>query len=145
MLLIFLRDGKNVATSQLKDETFLYALPSGWGLGFNSRKGNMLINEYVPSGQTVENYEEIITTQVLFGGGETTVESIQANISNLFVSNLFKSSSLPPSHTVLKLSLHLAEYYLCHVTLGAALSFETLSMGELTSFSASARLRIHRL
>lgn len=56
------------AQSVLKDENLLVSVPSGYNIDFQQRQGMMLITEMVPKGQNVNNWTEMVTTQVFFGG-----------------------------------------------------------------------------
>lgn len=56
------------AQSVLKDENLLVSLPNGYKIDFQKRQGRMLITEMVPKGQNVNNWTEMVTTQVFYGG-----------------------------------------------------------------------------
>lgn len=50
------------------DEALLHKLPPGYEEGFRGKNGNMITIEYVLQGQTVENWSEMVTTQIIPGG-----------------------------------------------------------------------------
>lgn len=56
------------AQNVLKDENLLVSVPDNYKIDFQQRKGNMLITEMVPKSQNVNNWTEMVTTQVFFGG-----------------------------------------------------------------------------
>ena len=58
-----------VADTPLQDENLLVALPTGWVLGNGARQGDLTMMEYVPAGQTVEDWKQMITVQILHGRG----------------------------------------------------------------------------
>jgi hypothetical protein len=64
---------------KLSDENLLVALPDGFKIDFQQRAGNMLINEMVPVGQTVNDWTEMVTVQV-FHDLKTTPEQFKARI-----------------------------------------------------------------
>ncbi len=49
------------------NENLLQTLPDGHQIGFQDRKGGAQITEMVPKAETVENWTEMLTTQVFFG------------------------------------------------------------------------------
>ncbi len=56
-----------VAHAELKNENLLHGLPDGYKVGYQNRKGNILIVEMVPRAETVQNWTEMLTTQITFG------------------------------------------------------------------------------
>lgn len=69
---------------KMTDERLLTGLPHDWEVGFQDRKGNVQTTEFVPKGQTVNNWKEMITVQTFFGGipGQG-IKGLQANISKM--------------------------------------------------------------
>ena len=55
------------AMAALVDETLLTPLPAGFKLGFSAEKGRMTMQEYVPTGETVDAWSSMITVQVFHG------------------------------------------------------------------------------
>ena len=55
------------ASAQLADENLLVAVPPGYKVGYRVERGNMVMNEMVPAGQTVENWTEMLTVQIFHG------------------------------------------------------------------------------
>jgi hypothetical protein len=54
--------------ASLPQGEFLFATPpAGWVVGYHARQGNASIVEYVPAGQTVQNWTEMVTVQVWHG------------------------------------------------------------------------------
>jgi hypothetical protein len=51
----------------LENENLLVTMPPGYKVGFNKRAQNQAITEMVPSGETVENWTEMVTVQIYFG------------------------------------------------------------------------------
>ncbi len=66
------------------DPAILYVpIPLDWQLGYQAANHAMSIAEYVPKGQTVENWQHMITVQI-FNQGETfTPESFLLRIAEL--------------------------------------------------------------
>jgi hypothetical protein len=80
---------QNVASSKtkgrLQDENILVSLPEGYKVDFQDRQGNMLITEMVPMGESVHNWTEIITLQVILGGvQQRTPEAFSKGLSALW-------------------------------------------------------------
>ena len=55
------------ALGELRDENLLQNLPAGYNVGHQQRQGNMLMIEMVPNGQIVQDWSEMLTTQIFFG------------------------------------------------------------------------------
>jgi hypothetical protein len=53
----------------LQDENLLVSVPADWERVTGGRKGNMSISEYVPKGETVDNWTQMITVQILHEAG----------------------------------------------------------------------------
>jgi hypothetical protein len=52
----------------LQEENILVSLPGGYKVDFQKRQGNLLMTEMVPEGESVQNWTEMITTQIFSGG-----------------------------------------------------------------------------
>jgi hypothetical protein len=52
------------AHAQLKDEILLVTIPQGFKLGFKDSKNGLIMQEFVPASETVENWTEMVTVQV---------------------------------------------------------------------------------
>jgi hypothetical protein len=63
VLLLFVR----AAGAQLANENLLVRVPPGYRVGYRIERGNMVMNEMVPAGQTVENWTEMVTVQIFHG------------------------------------------------------------------------------
>lgn len=70
----------SVSWAEVKNETLLQSLPLGYKIDFQARQGNMGITEMVPQAESVENWTEMVTTQVFFGLKSATPEQFQANM-----------------------------------------------------------------
>jgi hypothetical protein len=57
----------SAARADLKDENLLVTAPPGYKVGFSDKKPDMLMTEFVPAKETVENWTEMVTVQVFFG------------------------------------------------------------------------------
>jgi len=54
-------------SQQLEGENLLQTMPPGYKIGFQTKRGNMLITEFVPERESVDNWTEMVTTQVFLG------------------------------------------------------------------------------
>ena len=57
----------SAARADLENENLLVTAPPGYKVGFSDKKPDMLMTEFVPSKETVENWTEMVTVQVFFG------------------------------------------------------------------------------
>ena len=57
----------SAARADLENENLLVTAPPGYKVGFSDKKPNMLMTEFVPAKETVENWTEMVTVQVFFG------------------------------------------------------------------------------
>ncbi len=56
-----------VGAQQFKDENLLFNVPSDYIQDYTDQNKTNLILEWVPDGQSVENWEEMLTVQLFFG------------------------------------------------------------------------------
>jgi hypothetical protein len=66
-LLIFAASFALAAGTGLENENLLVTAPPGYKVGFDTKKPNMLMTEFVPDKETVEDWTEMVTVQVFFG------------------------------------------------------------------------------
>jgi hypothetical protein len=69
----------SAALAQLVDENLLVALPAGYKVGFQTQKNNMVMTEYVPAAQTVDDWTDMVTVQV-FHHLKATPEAFKASL-----------------------------------------------------------------
>ena len=55
------------------DETLMVNLPANYYLDYSAQQGRMKLQEFVPIGETVDNWTHIVTLLVYEGGLETTL------------------------------------------------------------------------
>jgi hypothetical protein len=73
------------ALAQLQNENLLVTMPQGFKVGFQDKKNNMQMTEMVPSGETVENWTEMVTVQIYYGL-KTTPQRFKETIEKGWVS-----------------------------------------------------------
>lgn len=56
-----------VSSQQLEGENLLQTMPPGYKIGYQTKRDNMLITEFVPVRESVEAWTEMVTTQVFVG------------------------------------------------------------------------------
>jgi hypothetical protein len=56
----------SAARAELENENLLAKLPAGFKIDFQQKNKDMLINEMVPVGETVNNWTEMVTVQVFY-------------------------------------------------------------------------------
>lgn len=64
LLLSFILAFFSSSASALEDENLLVALPKGYKVGFQKKTDRGIISEFVPAGETVEGWTEMVTVQV---------------------------------------------------------------------------------
>src|SRR5262245_33256998 len=57
----------SAARAELQNENLLVQLPAGYKIGFQKRQDKAQISEMVPSGESVNNWTEMVTVQIFFG------------------------------------------------------------------------------
>lgn len=72
--------------AELKDENLLQVLPAGYKVDFQTKKDTMLMSEMVPQNETVNNWSEMVTTQVFLGLKAVTPEDFQARMQKTWAS-----------------------------------------------------------
>lgn len=56
-----------VHSQQMENENLLQTVPSGYKIGYQVKRGNMLMTEFILEGESVESWTEMVTTQVFLG------------------------------------------------------------------------------
>src|SRR5258708_58831 len=54
------------ASAQLKNENLLVEVPPGYKIDFQEHKPNSLMNEMVPTSETVNDWTEMVTVQIFY-------------------------------------------------------------------------------
>ena len=55
------------AQTGLQDENFITPLPQGFKIGLSTSRPGLTFQEFVPAGETVQNWSEMVTIQILLG------------------------------------------------------------------------------
>jgi hypothetical protein len=79
----------------LENENLLVRIPQGYKQGFSTQKNNMLLSEFVPESQTVENWTEMVTVQIFRGMKGVTPDQFRARMQALW-SDACQGSSAQP-------------------------------------------------
>jgi hypothetical protein len=72
-----------MAAGGLENENLLVAPPPGYKVGFDTKKPNMVMTEFVPDNETVDDWTEMVTVQVFFGL-KTTPHQFMENTDKLW-------------------------------------------------------------
>ena len=70
----------HTASAQLTNENLLVEVPPGYKIDFQDHKPNMLMNEMVPTNETVNNWTEMVTVQIYYNL-KTTPEQFTAKLA----------------------------------------------------------------
>lgn len=81
LLLSLLLAAPSICLAELTNENLLQNLPKGYKIDFQTKQGNMIITEMVPQAETVENWTEMVTTQIFLGMKSATPEQFQASVA----------------------------------------------------------------
>ncbi len=66
------------ALAQFKDENLLQGMPSGYKIGFQERRGPIILTEMVPESESVEEWTEMVTSQLFIGLTTVSPETFRA-------------------------------------------------------------------
>lgn len=70
--------------AQLKNENLLVAMPDGFKVGHSASRNGMDMQEWVPSGETVQDWTEMVTVQVFRNRPDIDPGRYQAEMSKLW-------------------------------------------------------------
>lgn len=80
LLLTLLLAIPSLCNAELKDENLLQNLPQGYKIDFQTQQDNMLLTEMVPQAETVNNWTEMVTTQIYLGAKNISHDTFQAEM-----------------------------------------------------------------
>ena len=83
----------NIARADLENENLLTTMPAGYKVDFQQRKGNMLMTEMVPVGESVNNWTEMVTVQIFYGLKTVTPEQFRMRMEGLWQGSCPNSTS----------------------------------------------------
>ena len=66
------------ASAQLKDENLLQGMPAGYKIGFQERQGPIILTEMVPESESVEEWTEMVSSQLFIGLKSVSPETFRA-------------------------------------------------------------------
>ena len=83
LLLLFLILGLYVVpVDATEDEQLLFVLPDNWIEIYTDRTENLSTSEYIPNGQTEEDWSEMISVQVLLEAGNSDPDLMLTKVAN---------------------------------------------------------------
>ena len=77
-----LASASSVLADALQDENLLLSMPAGFKVGYQASNGKEDIVEYVPTGETVNDWTKMVTVQVFHDASNTDPEAFAANIAD---------------------------------------------------------------
>lgn len=86
----------SIGFAELKDENLLQGIPKGYKIDFQTQKGNMRMTEMVPQTETVDNWTEMVTTQIFLG--MKTPEQFQDTMAKNWAAACKDSITAPVTH-----------------------------------------------
>lgn len=85
----------SVCLAQLRGENLIQNMPQGYKIDFQTKQGNMIMTEMVPQTETVNNWTEMVTTQVFLGLKNTTPERFQASMAKRWLATCKDGKTAP--------------------------------------------------
>ena len=79
--LLALLSAKTAFAEPLRGENMLVPLPKGFKMGANSHPKGMLVVEYVPQDETVQNWSRMVTQQIVFGASRVDPDALPRSMS----------------------------------------------------------------
>ena len=76
-------------------ENLLVEVPPGFKIDYQATQNNMIIHEYVPQTETVENWTTLVTVQIFLGLINTTPEQYQETLTQSWIDACADSESYP--------------------------------------------------
>jgi hypothetical protein len=86
LALLFVLTFPIASRAQLRDENLLVAVPKGFEKGYENGNARSSIMEFVPTGQTVEHWDEMLTVQIVRGNAIGSIPAFRARANALYAS-----------------------------------------------------------
>jgi hypothetical protein len=71
---------------ELQDENLLQTLPAEYKMDYEAKQGNTILSEMVPQTESVDNWTEMLTTQVFLGMKNVSPEKFQTRVQKRWLS-----------------------------------------------------------
>ena len=81
--------------AQLKDENLLVGMPQGFKVGFSDSRTGMTMQEWVPAGETVQNWTEMVTVQVFLNRSDLDPAQFLATMEKQWAAACKGSTATP--------------------------------------------------
>jgi len=81
-------------------ENLLAALPNGYKVGFQQKKGSAQITEMVPANESVQGWTEMVTVQVFGGMTGVTPDQFRDRMVQLWAASCANAVAGPPTQAV---------------------------------------------
>jgi hypothetical protein len=78
-------------------ENLLVTAPAGYKAGFSDRNAKMVMTEFVPAGQSVQNWTEMVTVQVFLGMKRASPAAFRDRMEKLWAGSCAKAAMVPIS------------------------------------------------
>lgn len=76
-----------VLAQGLEDENLLLAIPNGYTAAFQTSDDSMEMSEFVPEGETVDDWSHMITVQVIRGNTTFSADSFSRQLAELWTAS----------------------------------------------------------
>ena len=81
------------ARAELAAENLLTGIPEGFEIGFQTREGSMDMMEFIPKGETVEDWSSMITVQVFHSLGKLDADMFAGRIAEMWTAGCYDSAA----------------------------------------------------
>ncbi len=79
----------------LKDENLLQSVPEGYTIANRQSSGQAVLMEMIPQGQTLENWTDMVTTQIYLGARNASFEAYQADMLKRWKGACSRAEAIP--------------------------------------------------
>ncbi|MDD4856139.1 MAG: hypothetical protein PHQ22_08455 [Sulfuricurvum sp.] len=73
-----------ILSAELKNENLLQSIPTGYKIDYQIKQKNLIMMEMVPDKQSVNNWDEMVTTQIMLGLKNVTPETFQSSMQKMW-------------------------------------------------------------
>lgn len=73
-----------LSAEALKDENLLQNIPKGYKIDYQVKQKSLIMMEMVPEKQSVNNWDEMVTTQIMLGLKNVTPQTFQSSMEKMW-------------------------------------------------------------
>ena len=92
--------GTGAPLPSLQGENLLQRLPGGYNIGLQNRRGNAVITQMVPNGESVVDWTETVVVNVFLDERKMTLDQFKTNWQNRWLESCTSSSGISDMHLI---------------------------------------------